>query len=560
MPDRPFAWEKSYPAGVRWDVPNVPGTLTSMFDDATARYADRTVIEYRDHTISFAALRQEVDRAAAALMRAGVGPDASLALYLPNCPYHPFGFFAGLKAGARITHLSPLDAERELAHKLTDSGARTLVTTNVGGLLSKALKLLEGGYVDRVIVGDDAAFGASPAAVLPLPAGQGVVPWDVFVQDGLPPAQWPRIGPADAAVLQYTGGTTGLPKGATLTHANLTSTQAIYDAWQGGQGQIRDTREKVICVLPLFHVYALTTILLRQIYLGNEIMLRPRFDVATTLHDIEVKRATIFNGVPTMWIALTNHPDIETRDFSSLVRCSSGGAPLPIEVAERFERLTGHSLRGGWGMTETCSPGSTLPAKGPVPAGSVGLPLPGIEMEVVALDNPRRRLPPGETGEIRVRGPNVTAGYWNRPEETAAAFVDGYFLTGDIGYMDSAGFFFLVDRKKDMIISGGFNVYPQMIEQAIYEHGQVEEVLVVGVPERYRGEAAKAFVKLRTGAAGFSLEELQAFLADKLGRHEMPSALEFRASLPRTPVGKLSKIELRDEERRKHQEQIRQSA
>jgi long-chain acyl-CoA synthetase len=530
---------------VRWDLDFKPSTLPALFDDATDAFAERTALDYRDRTITYAELRREVDRAAAVFLRAGISHDTSLALYLPNTPYHPFAFFGGLKAGARIVHLSPLDAERELAHKLADSGARTLVTTNVGTLLATALKLLDAGALDRIVVGDDAAFGASPAPLAEAPERPDVVTWERFLDGATTPAAWPQVAPHDIALLQYTGGTTGLPKGAMLTHANLTAAQAIYDAWQGGQGQIRREHERVIGVLPLFHVYALTVVLVRHIHLGNAILLRPRFDVETTLRDIEEKRATIFNGVPTMWIALANHPGIERRDLSSLVRCSSGGAPLPVEVGERFERLTSLTLRGGWGMTETCSPGSTLPANGPVPAGSAGLPLPGIEIDMVALDDPRRRLPPGETGEVRVRGPNVTAGYWKRPDETAAAFVDGYFLTGDIGYMDENGYLFLVDRKKDMIISGGFNVYPQMIEQAIYEHPQVEEVLVVGIPDPYRGEAAKAFVKLRGGAPGFTLAELQAFLADKVGRHEMPAALEFRPALPRTAVGKLSKVELR---------------
>jgi long-chain acyl-CoA synthetase len=301
-------------------------------------------------------------------------------------------------------------------------------------------------------------------------------------------------------------------------------------------------------VLPLFHIYALTTILLRGLKRGAEIMLRSRFDVEQTLRDMEVGRATHFPGVPTMWIALSNAPGIETRDFSSLAYCGSGGAPLPVEVGERFERLTGHRLVGGWGMTETSPAGTNRLGAGPRKPGTIGLPLPGVEMDICSLEDPSKVLPPGETGELRIRGPNVTRGYWNRPDETAASFVGDWFLTGDIGYMDEDGFFFIVDRKKDMIISGGFNVYPQMIEQAIYEHPAVQEVLVVGIPDSYRGESAKAFVSLRAGAEPFTLEELQAFLKDKLGRHEMPHALEIRPALPRTAVGKLSKVELRAEE------------
>jgi long-chain acyl-CoA synthetase len=560
MDRRPFAWERSYPAGVRWDAPLETTTLPALLDDAVTAYGARTAIEFRDRPISFADLGREVDRAAAAFLRAGIAPGSSLALYLPNTPWHPVAFFGGAKAGVRLVHLSPLDAERELAHKLEDSGARTLVTTNIGGMAAMGLKLLDAGLLDRVIVGADEAWGAAAVPVVPLPVRPDVVTFADFVAGAQPPARWPEIATDDVALLQYTGGTTGLPKGAMLTHGNLTAAVSIYDVWAQAQGLLNPGTETVICVLPLFHIYALTTVLLRQIKHGNLILLRQRFDVETMLRDIEVKRATAFPGVPTMWIALVNHPGIETRDLSSLVHCTSGGAPLPVEVGQRFQRLTGLRLYGGWGMTETSPAGTNLPRDVPPKPGSIGVPLPGIEMGVVALDDPRRVLPPGETGEIRIKGPNVTKGYWNRPEEMAAAFVDGYFLTGDIGHMDEDGYFFLVDRKKDMIISGGFNVYPQMIEQAIFEHPQVEEAIVVGVPDAYRGEAAKAFVKLRAGASGFTLEALRAFLADKLGRHEMPAALEFRASLPRTTVGKLSRRELRDEELRKYEDGVRRSA
>jgi long-chain acyl-CoA synthetase len=321
---------------------------------------------------------------------------------------------------------------------------------------------------------------------------------------------------------------------------------SIYDIWSSKARAGRDAIDRVICVLPLFHIYALTVILLRSLARGDLISLHQRFDLEAVMRDIEVKRATVFPGVPTMWIAIAGLPDLDSRDLSSLVSCGSGGAPLPVEVARAFERKTSMKLKSGWGMTETCSPGTGHPPTGPEKPGSIGLMLPGIEMDVVALDDSTKVLAPGEVGEIRIKGPNVTRGYWNRPEETAEAFVGDRFLTGDIGYMDPDGYFYLVDRKKDMIISGGFNVYPQMIEQAIYEHPAVQEVIVIGIVDDYRGEAAKAFVKLRGGAKPFALEELKAFLAGKLGKHEIPAALEFVDELPRTPVGKLSRHELRE--------------
>jgi len=545
-----FPWERSYPPGVRWDTPIVPTTLPRLFDEAVASYGDNPAIEYRDRRISYRELGHQADAFAAALLCSGIDRNEAVALYLPNTPYHPFAFFGTAKAGFRLAHLSPLDAERELAHKLHDSGARTLVTTNLASLLPMALKLLDGGHVDRVIVGEDAAWGPSPAPVAPIPERPGVVTFEVFIRDAAPPPQWPGITPDDIALLQYTGGTTGIPKGAILTHGNLTAAVAMYEAWFGPQLNTRPGEQRVICALPLFHIYALTTILLRQIRNGNEILLRLRFDPETTLRDIAVKRATAFPGVPTMWIALANHPGLETCDFSSMIHCSSGGAPLPIEVADRFHRLTGQRLLGGWGMTETSPAGTNLPLKGPPKPGSIGIPMPGVELEIVSLAEPRRVLGAGEIGELRVRGLNVSRGYWNKPKETAEAFTPEGFLTGDIGYSDEDGYFFIVDRRKDMIISGGFNVYPQVIEQAVYEHPQVEEAAVIGIPDPYRGEAAKVFVKLKAGAPGFTLEELQAFLADKIGKHEMPAALEIRDALPRTSVGKLSKVELREAEKR----------
>jgi long-chain acyl-CoA synthetase len=549
------AWEKSYPDGVRWDAPIATASLNRLFDAFTARWAGKPALEYRDKRTSYAELRAAVDTFAAGLAALGVASGTPVALYLPNTPYHPIAFFGALRCGAHIVHLSPLDAERELAFKLKDAGARTLITTNLGSLPLAAHRLKAAGLVEHLIIGDDAAL--APAAAAPAPATQeGVLSFAALSDEGerLQRARaraWPEVGVDEVALLQYTGGTTGTPKGAMLTHANLSAACAMYKLWSDPQRLTEPGEDRVICVLPLFHIYALTAVMLRTLSEGNELLLRPRFDVATTLHDIEVKRATVFAGVPTMWIALANTPGIEKRDFSSLRLAASGGAALPVEVSERIFALTGHRLGGGWGMTETSPAGTALPRDVKGKAGSVGLPLPGFTMEIVALDDPCRRLPPGEKGEIRCKGPNVTKGYWGRPEETAAAFVDGYLMTGDIGYMDADGYFYLVDRKKDMIISGGFNVYPRAIEEAIYEHPGVAEACVIGLPDAYRGEAAKAFIQLKAGFAPFALEELRAFLADKLGRHELPARLEFRDSLPKTAVGKLAKKDLIEEERQK---------
>jgi long-chain acyl-CoA synthetase len=543
-----YPGEKYYPQGVHWDDPIARGTLPDLLSSAAAEYGARPALEFRDKPITYAELEAMVETAAAAFLRAGHGKDKSVALFLGNTPDHPTNFFGALKAGARIVHLSPLDGEIALSHKLSDSGARVLVTSNLSALLPTALKFLDKGLLDRLIVCEDDHWGKVGTPQTALPDNPAIITYRQFIDGATRPSQWPSINADDVALLQYTGGTTGLPKGAMLSHGNLTSAVSVYDVW-GKPGRLeRNAVERVICVLPLFHIYALTVVLLSSIRRGHLISLHQRFDVEAVMRDIEVKRATAFPGVPTMWIAIAALPDLDKRDLSSLVSCGSGGAPLPVEVAKIFERKVGMKLKSGWGMTETCSPGTGHPKEGPDKPGSIGLMLPGIEMDVVSLEDPKQVMPVGEVGEIRIRGPNVTKGYWNRPKETAEAFVGDRFLTGDIGYMDADGYFFLVDRKKDMIISGGFNVYPQMIEQAIYTHPSVQEVIVIGIVDDYRGEAAKAFIKLRADAKPFSLDELKAFLTGKLGKHEIPAALDFVDELPRTTVGKLSRHELRQQQ------------
>jgi long-chain acyl-CoA synthetase len=539
-----------YPPGITWDAPLPRIALPAMLDQSAAAYADRVAIEFRDRPISYPQLAAMVDHAAAAFLRAGYGPGQSVALFLGNTPDHPVSFFGALKAGARVVHLSALDGEIALSHKLTDSAARVLVTSNLSTLMPMALKFLQRGLLDRLIVCNDAAWGDAGNATAELPDDPRIVLFHDFASGAQPPPSWPEVDPDDVALLQYTGGTTGLPKGAMLTHANLAAASHQFNLWGQPARQARGSRgERVICVLPLFHIYALLVVLIRGIEVGDTLSLHQRFDAQAVVRDIEEKKATIFPGVPTMWIAIANLPDIDSRDLSSLISAGSGGAPLPVEIASVFQRKTGLALKSGWGMTETCGAGTGHPIGGPDKAGSIGVAFPGIEMDIVSVEDSSHVLGAGQTGEIRIRGPNVTRGYWNRPQDSAASFVGDFFLTGDIGYRDEDGFYFIVDRKKDMIISGGFNVYPQMIEQAIYTHPAVQEVIVIGVPDPYRGEAAKAFVTLKSGAAPFTLDELRAFLTGKLGKHELPAALDFVAELPRTPVGKLSRHELRAQQR-----------
>lgn len=529
-------WRQHFPDSCRWDGEIERVTVPDLLARGLAR-ARGPLFDFRGRAIGFPEFAARVERLAAGLIAAGFVPGTVIGLHLPNTPFHPVAFFAAARAGLTVVHLSGLDAPRELAHKLATTRARALVTTNLPGFLPVALGLLDAGQVDRLYVGDDAEWGPSAvAAPLPIPDRSGVIPLAALEAD--PPAAWPERAPGDVMLLQFTGGTTGLPKAAMLTHANLTAAASMYRLWCD-DGDDDAVSARVICVLPLFHIYALTTVLLRCVRAGNTILLRQRFDPAEIVEDIAVRRATAFPGVPTMWIALLNRPGIEQVDFSSLRSCMSGGAPLAFEVMNRLTRLMGVRLSVGWGMTETAPAGTRLPKGADLRPGVIGIPLPGVAMRIVSLDDPGRGLPTGETGEIAIRGPNVFAGYFVKPEESQAAFRDGWFLTGDLGRVDARGVFEIVDRRKNMIISGGFNVYPVQIESAIYEHPDVAEVIVIGVPDAYRGQAAKAFVTLKTGAEPFTLDTLQDFLGSRIGRHEIPRALEFREALPRSPAGKL---------------------
>jgi long-chain acyl-CoA synthetase len=516
-----------------------------MVDDAAARWGDRPAMNFLGHRLSFRQIRDRSVRLAAGLLQRGLTTETAIAVYMPNTPYHQIALFGLTRIGIRQVNLSPLDAYGEIEFKLRDSGARIMIILNRDEYLEKALRLLDEGTLDQVIVADESEWDPESADTT-LSDDPRVVPLsDVTASDD--PAVWPVVTKDMVAVLQYTGGTTGHPKAAMLSHANLTAAIDIAVHWKD---EVVPTpgEERVIGVLPLFHSYAMLFLTLRQFREGNEVYLHRRFDIESSIQEIEKSRITIFPGVPTMWIAIANHPGSENRDFSSLRLCISGGAPMPTEVARRVQTTVGRRMLGGWGLTEASPVGTEIPVSAVMRPGLIGVPQPGIELQVVSLDDPRKVLLPNEVGELRIRGPNICKGYWNRPEENAKSFVDGYFLTGDIGIMDENGLFALVDRKKSLIISSGFNIYPTTVENAIYEHPDVAEVLVIGVPDSYKGQAVKAFVTLREAAPPLTLEELRTFLKERVGRHEIPVSLEIRESLPRSAAGKLLRRVLEEQE------------
>jgi len=559
-------WVKSYPPGVRWDAPLDISSVQSVLDLAAERFGPLPALQFMDRRISYSELEALANRAAAGFQKFGVGPGVHVGLYLPNTPHYVIAFFGVLKAGGTIVNYSPLEALRGLEFKIEDSETDILVTLDVASLYPQAEKLLASTRLKRLIVGDFAEWALAPGPVKAHMTAAGMLSevkhdgrriafHDLIDNDGRF-ALHPLGDLKDAvAVLAYTGGTTGAPKGAMLSHANLTAACSLYMevATHGGPDSLREGEERFLCILPLFHIFSLTVVMLLGFRLGAELVLHPRFEPAAAARDIALKKITVYLGVPTMHVAILSLPNVDKMDFSSLRLCGSGGAPLPATVKELWDRVVGCRLGEGWGMTETSPIGTFTPRDAATKPGSCGIPYPGTQMKLVDVVNPEREVALGERGEICVKGPNVMKGYWKKPEETANAMTaDGFFRTGDVAIMDEDGYVYIVDRTKDMLLCGGFNVYPRNIEEAIYQHPSVEEVSVIGVPDAYRGETPKAFVKLKSGAPPLTLDELKAFLKDRLGKHEMIGALERREDLPKTAVGKISKKDLREYEARAH--------
>jgi long-chain acyl-CoA synthetase len=532
----------------------LPASPVPALLEATVRdFPNHQAVEFLGRFWTYAQLNDAVNRAAKGLQAQGVGAGTRVGLCLPNTPYSVIFFFAVLRAGGIVVNYNPLYVERELTHQITDSGTEMMITIDLALIYPKVARVAGATGLRRIILcsmADALPWGkgqifriARRKDLAPLLAdGRSVPAARLMDNDGVF-APVP-IDPQSVAVLQYTGGTTGVPKAAALTHANLT---ANAEQMYIGLGSRPFGTDSVLGVLPLFHVFALATVMVLGVRVAAQIILLPRFDLDQVLKTIARRRPTMFPAVPTIYSALVEAAAKAEVDLKSIKMCLSGGAPLPLEVRTRFMALTGCWLMEGYGLSETSPVVSMTPPGNPYKDGSVGRPVSGTTIEIRDPADPGRILPQGERGEICVRGPQVMRGYWNRPDETAGVMIDGALRTGDVGYLDEDGYLFLVDRIKDVIIAGGYNIYPRVLEEALYQHPAVKDAVVIGVPDAYRGQAPKAFVTLKQGMSA-TPGELKTFLADYVSKIELPRDVEIRSELPKTMVGKLSKKELIAEE------------
>ncbi|MBI3852313.1 MAG: long-chain fatty acid--CoA ligase [Verrucomicrobia bacterium] len=529
--------------------------LSQMLEQTVAKSARETALIYFGARISYGDLLDQVNRAAAGLQALGIKKGDRVAMMMPNCPQFVIGYFSALKAGAIITATSPIYTPREAGHQWKDAGASVIIVDQRLLHIVKAVRPELPELKHVAVIGMRDYYPQNYKSLCrKLHAKGGRKRSSAFAQR-TSPITWPEllrisktprpvsIKQADIACLQYTGGTTGSSKGAMLTHGNLVINANQTRQWLSA-GRTADP-DVMVAALPLFHIYAMTCIMICSVMTGGTVVLLPRFELKAALNIIRKYHPSFFHGVPTMYVAFNNTPNVERYGFKSLRVCMSGGAPLPIEVRQKFEELTGGKLVEGYGLTESSPVTHTNPPDGVPKIGSIGLPIPDTEVRIVDIETGTRDLPVGEAGEIIIRGPQVMKGYWNKPEETAKVLRDGWLHTGDIAKKDEEGYYYIVDRKKDLIIAGGYNIYPREVEEVLFEHPKIKEAVAVGVPDQYRGETVKAFIVLHEGQTT-TPEEIQAFCRERLAAYKVPRMVVFRDSLPKSGVGKYLRRELRN--------------
>ncbi len=557
--DRP--WTSSYPDGVPadFDFPVIP--LTRLLDDAASSFPTGIALAFLGATTTYKQLKDDVDRFASALAGLGVSKGDRVALVLPNCPQNVVAFFAALRLGAVVVEHNPLYTEKELRHQLADCGATVVVcldrvyptvaavradTSVEHVIVTSLVDVLPATAKLKLRLPVKKAKRARAELLAPVPKGAPVKQYDDLVKGAGLPVRQATIDPmTDLALLQYTGGTTGLSKGARLTHHNLVSNAYMNRLWDT---EAQAGKEVTLGVLPLFHAYGLTVAMTSTVLLGGTLVLLPKFDLDLVFAAIDEFKPTTFPGVPPIYKAIADSPKAKQHDLRSIRICVSGAMKLPQEICDQFEKISGARLIEGYGMTETSPSTHCNPASGPRKTGTIGLPLPGTLCKVVEQDAPDREVAPGKPGELAVKGPQVFAGYWNNDDAKTMFTQDGYLLTGDVAVMDEDGFFTIVDRKKELIIAGGFNIYPSEVEEVLFAIDGVEDAVVIGLPDKYRGETVKAYVVRRAGSE-LSAEDVTRQCAEHLTAYKVPKLVEFRDSLPRTVVGKVLRRVLVEEER-----------
>lgn len=546
-------WKSRYNHPTAWDQFYSPLSMPGMFFRSAGRRGDNNLLDFMGRKYSYAEVAAGVVRVASGLQKMGVEKGDRVGLFLPNVPHYVSAYYGAMAIGATVVNFSPLYTVEELNHQVEDSGTKILFTMSATALFPTAYEVLQQSSLEKLVVGSVA--GALPAGKAlfyklfrrkenaPQPEDDRIIPFaDLTDNDGKYVA--PNIRPEkDIALLQYTGGTTGTPKGAMLSHQNLTANARQIN----GIDPYIDEDDRLMGVLPFFHVFANSAVLNRTVQRGGEIVMLPRFDAKQTLKAITRNRITAMPGVPTMYQALLDHPDIDKTNFSSLKVCVSGGAPLPLELKKKFEAKTGAKLVEGYGLTESSGVVSANPYAGLNKPGTIGQPVPGTLVKLVDKEDPTKEVPEGQPGELIFSGPQVMQGYWNRPEQDDQVYVDGFLRTGDVAEIDEDGYIRIVDRLKDMIAVGGFKVFPSQVEEVLYRHEAVKEALVIGVPDDYRGESPKAFVALEE-AGQVTGDALKEWLNPQLGKHERVSDVVVRESLPKTMIGKLDRKALKAEE------------
>ncbi|MBU0799760.1 MAG: long-chain fatty acid--CoA ligase [Alphaproteobacteria bacterium] len=550
-----YPWIKSYPPGLDWaqDIPVRP--VYEILDQTVRDYGDRPGMDFMGKKQKWGDLGDQVNRMAKGLQGMGVGKGTRVGLFLPNCPFYLISYYAILKAGGTVVNLNPLYAKKELMHLVEDSSAEIVVTANLAMLYDKIHEVLHETNLRKLVMCRFASALPFPKSILfPLVkrkdiakiqhAGEQIWFDDLLNNDGRPTPV--AIDPhEDIAVLQYTGGTTGVPKGAMLTHANISANVEQSAMWFPGK---KPGEEKMLGVLPFFHVFAMTAVMNMSVRNAFELITIPRFELDATLKLIASHKPHYFPAVPAIYNAINNHPKLADFDLKSLRYCVSGGAPLPVEVKKTFEKNTGCVVVEGYGLTESSPVVCANPIVGENKPGSIGMPLPGTVVEIIDAEDKTTRVKPGERGELCVRGPQVMKGYLNKPDDSASVLKDGVLYTGDVAIMDDEGYVFIVDRIKDMIITNGYKVYPRNVEEAIYQHTAVEECIVAGIKDESRGEIVKAWVKPKAGQS-VSSDALKDFLKDKISPMEIPRQVEIRTEpLPKTMIGKLSRKDILEQE------------